>query len=102
MYSLIVFFLYTKMSFISRFKHRCGMNTRKKGILLIGGEKPPVSMIRQVIAGASLVVAADSGFDLIVEHNLLKLLYSVRVVTLTRVIIHRLKTILHLPWIRIL
>lgn len=46
------------------------MNTRKKGILLIGGEKPPVSMIQQVIQGASLVVAADSGFDLIVDHDL--------------------------------
>jgi len=46
------------------------MNTRKKGVLLIGGEMPPISMIRQVIQGASLVVAADSGFDVIVDHDL--------------------------------
>lgn len=46
------------------------MEKRNRGVLLVGGEMPPVSRVLGVINQASLVVAADSGYDYLRDHDL--------------------------------
>ena len=41
-----------------------------RGVLVLGGEHPPIETIVQIIRNADLVVAADSGFDVIWENGL--------------------------------